>query len=70
MEPWQERVVEEKRELDGRIERLSAFLEGPAESGNLRDAVDASLLVSQLEVMRDYSRLLGMRIRRFDRPCG
>jgi hypothetical protein len=66
MEPWQERVVDEKRELDGRIERLSAFLEGPAE----RDAVDASLLVSQLEVMRDYSRLLGMRIRRFDRPCG
>ena len=66
MEPWQERVVDEKRELDGRIERLSACLEGPA----ARDAVDAALLVSQLEVMRDYSRLLGMRIRRFDRPCG
>jgi hypothetical protein len=63
LEPHQQRVVEEKRELDEKIEKLTAFLNTPK-------AVDVPLaemerMFLQLGIMNLYSQVLGDRIRHF-----
>ena len=63
LQPHQQRVVEEKRDLDEKTGRLAAFLETktydalvPEERGRLR---------SQLFYMRRYADVLGERIAAF-----
>lgn len=61
---WRLRVMEEKRELDERIGRLEASLDGP----KARDAVSLrqfDLMRRQLGYMRAYSLTLAERIAEF-----
>jgi hypothetical protein len=63
MKPHQERVVEEKKDLDGKIDRLKVFVGG--ETFNTLDEDEQDLLEEQLGIMHDYSRILGERIAGF-----
>lgn len=63
MEPYQQRVVEEKIELDDRLERLAAFLLTPTFAGLPTD--ERISMIRQQGVMREYSRILTERISRF-----
>jgi hypothetical protein len=63
-EPWQLRVIEEKKELDARLVKLSEFLSGEAFSEMTED--DQELLSSQKTHMTSYSGILGERIARFE----
>ena len=63
MEAFQQRVVDEKKELDGRIERLRLFVN--EEIFNTLPLNERRLMGSQHELMRDYSVILGKRIAKF-----
>ena len=63
MQPHEQRVVDEKRELDEKHSRLGEFIVGPVYL--TLDEVDRSLLISQLKLMSLYSIVLGKRIARF-----
>lgn len=63
MKPHQQRVVEEKAELDDKLGKLVEFIQSgvfstidPFEQVNLRD---------QSRAMAEYSRILGVRIANF-----
>lgn len=63
MQPHQQRVVDEKAELDDKITKLTAFT-----SGDIFKSLehrDQELLVQQLGYMRNYSETLSLRIERF-----
>lgn len=63
MEPYQERVVEEKQDLDQKIMRLEYFMalpEFPMVSGEEQDR-----MAWQLTLMKDYSTVLKERIASF-----
>jgi hypothetical protein len=62
MEPWQERVISEKRELDAKIARLRAVLDKP--EYNL-DLIARDLMSRQLAYMLAYSSTLRERIENF-----
>lgn len=62
--PYQRRVIDEKAELDERLTKLVAFIEGsPVFSG--LDADEQWRLGRQREAMDGYSRILGERIAAF-----
>ena len=63
MQPYQQRVVDEKRELDERLLKLRNYLASPV-SASL-DLEDRVLLETQEDVMSDYSVVLASRIARF-----
>ena len=63
MQAHQERVVAEKEELDGKIDRLDNFRASPT-FGTLAEE-DQNLLFKQLGIMRSYSEVLASRIDRF-----
>jgi hypothetical protein len=63
MLPYQERVVEEKGELDVKIGKLFEFVE--SERFDEVEAQERLRLVRQLSVMREYSGILGVRIESF-----
>lgn len=63
MQPHQQRVVDEKKELDDKIERLTAFTKGDIFKSI--DDEDQRLLVKQLSEMGSYSETLASRIARF-----
>ncbi len=58
--PYQQRVVDEKAELDTRREKLIAFIQSP--EFDRISVKDRSLLTRQLMFMDDYSAVLGERI--------
>lgn len=60
LDAHQLRVFDEKAELDGRIERLQKFIDGPIFSGLADD--EGGLLVDQLIIMRKLSFKLQQRI--------
>jgi hypothetical protein len=60
---YQQRVIDEKTELDERIGKLCAFLKSDAYRA-LPDT-DRFLLDRQLSHMRDYAHILFMRVARF-----
>lgn len=62
--PHQQRVVEEKRELDEKREKLSTFMGTPTYAA--LDVEERMLLVGQRSYMRGYSITLGDRIARFN----
>jgi hypothetical protein len=63
MAPHQQRVVDEQKELAGRIERLTSFTTGPVFAG-LPEA-ERSRLSRQLYHMEQYDRALLERIGAF-----
>ena len=64
MHDYQQRVIEEKRELDGKRYRLRVFINSP----RFLDLDDKSkfLLENQASVMEEYSLILGSRISHFE----
>ena len=64
MEPHQQRVVDEKTELDTKIEALAKFIDGSPIFAKLA-AEERGDLLSQISLMERYSDLLGRRIARF-----
>ena len=63
MQPHQERVVAEKRDLDDKIQKLTAFIGGTI-FANLPDD-ERSRLSIQLQHMNGYSEILSQRIAAF-----
>jgi hypothetical protein len=63
MEAFQQRVVDEKTDLDGKIERLGAFIQG---STYLKlPAAEQERLKTQVHWMKKYTEVLGERIAAF-----
>ena len=60
----QQRVIAEKAELDGKIEKLNSFIETNPFFDDL-DEDEQCDLGNQRTYMEDYSRVLGLRIARF-----
>ena len=63
MQPHQQRVVDEKADLDGKLKRLSTFMDGKLFE-NLPTS-EQELLREQRVYMRNYSAVLGERIAAF-----
>ena len=63
--PHQQRVIEEKRELDEKIQKLSAFIYSEKFVSIVSDDDERLRLLQQDEVMRQYSRVLCNRIASF-----
>ena len=63
MKPYQERVVEEKFDLDNRRKRLSAFM--PSDMFKTLPAAEQERMRRQLSIMADYSAILQERIDAF-----
>lgn len=64
LQPHQQRVVDEKRELDGRIEKLNAFFRTSAFHG--LDDAEQRRLSRQAGIMMQYSNVLAERIAAFN----
>ena len=63
--PHQQRVVDEKRELDEKLQKLTAFINSESFATIVQDAEERGRLVCQEEIMKDYSAVLGERIAAF-----
>ena len=63
--PHQQRVIEEKRELDEKIQKLTAFIYSEKFVSIVSDDDERLRLLQQDEVMRQYSRVLCNRIASF-----
>lgn len=63
MQPHEQRVVDEQSELEGKLYKLSEFTK--TSTFELLATEEKTLLRMQLEVMRTYSSILGLRIARF-----
>lgn len=63
MQPYQQRVVDERAELEDKISKLAAFRKTDLHKS--LDAVDRELLKQQFRAMMRYSNILGERIVRF-----
>ena len=63
MAPHQQRVVEEKAELDTRLDKLRSFIN----TGDFDqvDSAERARLIRQAMIMTDYSRILSDRIEAF-----
>jgi hypothetical protein len=64
MQPHQQRVVEEKKELDGKLDRLIAFIDANPAFGVLYGD-ERKRLNLQVQVMTEYSSILSQRIAAF-----
>lgn len=64
MEDWQQRVIDEKKELDDRLERLNAFLSSP--KVNEIELLQKDLMSRQAGYMSAYSLTLRDRIEAFN----
>jgi len=65
MQPHQQRVVDEKTELDDKREKLGAFIQTNPIFGKL-DEAERERLVRQHSCMTEYSDILGERIAAFN----
>ncbi len=61
MKPYQQRVIQEKRDLDEKATRLSEFI-GLSASFEALEPAEQERLKEQCEVMWQYSEMLGQRI--------
>ena len=62
-EPHQQRVVDERNDLDSKLGSLLTFIGTPVFQS--LDGADRALLKQQADVMAEYSRILSIRIARF-----
>lgn len=63
MQPHQQRVVDEKSELDSKLQKLESFLGGPIFQSLSNE--ERVLLVEQSEAMKVYLDILARRIALF-----
>ena len=63
MQPHQQRVLEEKAELNAKLEKLKVFLAGPV--FKTLEPAEQMRLIQQCAIMVDYSSVLGKRIAAF-----
>lgn len=63
--PHQQRVLDEKRDLDDKLHRLTAFISSEKFSTIVQDEAERGRLVCQEEAMKDYSAILAERIANF-----
>lgn len=63
MQPFQQRVVDEKKELDEKIAKLKAFWDNPVFP--TLPEVERVRLERQFDVMEEYSSILAERIANF-----
>lgn len=63
MKDWQERVVQESKDLDDKIVKLKAMI--CSDRFEALQDMDQRLLVQQLAVMKQYASVLKVRIQRF-----
>ncbi len=63
MEAHQQRVVDEKTDLDGKLQRLTLFFSGPIFSTLTAD--EQTRLRRQAAIMQSYSEVLAERIAAF-----
>lgn len=68
LQPYQQRVIEEKRELDKRAKKLYAFFDTEIFKG--LPVEEQELLGKQAELMTHYSFILERRIELFDSSEG
>jgi hypothetical protein len=64
LQPHQQRVVFEKNDLDGKIERLTAFHNDTPQDARV-SLEERERMGRQLDAMRTYSEVLGDRIAAF-----
>lgn len=64
--PHQQRVLDEKRELDEKLQKLTAFISSEKFTTIVQDEAERGRLVCQEETMKDYSAILAERIEAFD----
>ena len=64
MQPHQQRVVDEKVEVDEKLDKLSAFIESSPIFVGLPHE-ERVLLIRQEQAMLEYSNILGERIAAF-----
>lgn len=64
MKSYQDRVIEEKQELDKKASKLSSFIGYNPIFENLNQ-VEQELMREQCEIMWEYSEILGQRIAAF-----
>lgn len=69
LQPHQQRVVDEKAELDTKATALSKFI-GESPIFTTLDAAEQERLKEQCELMWQYSEILGARIAVFGQPSG
>jgi hypothetical protein len=62
-QPFQQRVIDEKCELDEKLAKLNTFIKSDTFQG--LDRIEQLLLRRQLWVMQEYSKTLELRIKRF-----
>lgn len=62
--PHQQRVIDEKRDLDEKRTKLLEFIQNSPIYATLNES-DQTLLTEQFEVMTHYSVILGSRIEHF-----
>ena len=62
MEPYQQRIIDERSELESKLQKLDDFLNG----GVPMLLSDRKLLDEQAQIMRLYSAVLFKRIDRFN----
>jgi len=65
MQPHQQRVVEEKQQLDDKISKLWSFICSDKFDTIVSDVDERSRLTRQYEVMHQYSGILAERIAAF-----
>jgi len=63
MQPHEQRVIDEREELESKLAKLRIFLHSKVFK-TLAD-FDQSLLMTQANVMANYSEILRLRIERF-----
>ena len=66
MEDYQLRVVEEKKELDNKIEKLDDFISSKVFLKNV-SSTQQDLLLLQHQWMSNYSKVLELRIQDFEK---
>lgn len=63
LQPYQQRVIDEKAELDVKIQKLTEFLS--SDKSESVEADEKDRMKWQLDIMEDYSEVLGERIANF-----
>lgn len=66
MQPHEQRVIDEKKELDEKRTKLTEFINGSEIYKSLGDE-DKRLLNQQLRYMDGYAQILELRIERFNK---
>ncbi len=66
MKPYQQRVIDEKSDLESRIDKLSTFIESDVFVFEV-DQEQQDLLLIQLSTMRSYNLILDLRVQKFSK---